>query len=73
MPSLKDKFLEVEPCTNFDALQIVGEYIIEKTLELKQEACQQATSIFADLGLENFEPCMFIDEEFLEAYKNRDL
>jgi len=66
MPKLLDILNTVEACDNRNFIQILNQQVTEFIIDAKVQACDRATEVLAEYGIENFQPCEVITEEFLE-------
>lgn len=66
MGTLKDILESIEPCDTRNFIQILNEQITKAIIEAKQKACDRVAEVLGNYGIEDFQPCEFITEEFLE-------
>ena len=66
MPTLRDTLNSIEACDNRNFIQILSQQITEAVIDAKTQACERAGEVLSNYGIEDFQPCEVITEEFLE-------
>ena len=66
MPTLRETLDSIEACDNRNFIQILNQQVTELRIDAKAQACDRATEILTEYGIENFQPCEVIIEEFLQ-------
>ena len=66
MPTLRDTLNSIEACDNRNFIQILNQQVTEAIIEAKIQACERTGEVLSNYGIEDFQPCEVITEEFLE-------
>jgi len=66
MPTLRDTLNSIEACDNRNFIQILNQQITEAIIDAKIQTCERAGEVLSNYGIEDFQPCEVITEEFLE-------
>lgn len=66
MTTLRDTLNSIEACDNRNFIQILSQQITEAVIDAKIQACERTGEVLSNYGIEDFQPCEAITEEFLE-------